>query len=107
ETDEVLALWRSLAAGDGRAGMERFGIKVDHAVGINAPTLKALARRLGKDHELAATLWDSGVFEARAIAALIDEPAKVTRAQMDRWAGDFDSWAICDCCCCYLFRTTA
>jgi 3-methyladenine DNA glycosylase AlkD len=23
---------------------------------------------------------------------------------MDRWARDLDSWGICDCCCCYLFR---
>src|SRR5262249_29937877 len=24
----------------------------------------------------------------------------------DRWARDFNSWGICDCCCCYLFRNT-
>ncbi len=26
---------------------------------------------------------------------------------MDRWAGAFDSWGICDACCCYLFRLTS
>jgi 3-methyladenine DNA glycosylase AlkD len=106
EAEEVLALLRSLGSGGVRNSLERFGIKVDHAVGVNAPTLKAVARRLGKDHDLAAALWDSGVFEARAVAALIDEPARVTRGQMHRWARAFDSWAICDCCCCYLFRKT-
>lgn len=28
---------------------------------------------------------------------------KVTRRQMDRWAGDFDNWAVCDGCCLHLF----
>jgi 3-methyladenine DNA glycosylase AlkD len=38
---------------------------------------------------------------------LIDEPEKVTARQMDRWTKVFDSWAICDGCCCYLFRRTS
>ncbi len=96
----------TLASGDVRESMKRFGIRVDNAKGIKAPDLHALARRIGHDHQLAAALWDSGIFEARAVAALIDEPDKVTRAQMDRWTRTFDSWAICDCCCCYLFRKT-
>ncbi|HEV3262480.1 MAG TPA: DNA alkylation repair protein [Gemmataceae bacterium] len=104
--DEVLGTLQSLASGKVRDGMQRFGIPVDDARGISTPVLKALARKLGKDHDLAAALWDTGIFEARAIAALVDEPDKVTRGQMDRWARAFNSWAICDACCCYLFRKT-
>jgi 3-methyladenine DNA glycosylase AlkD len=51
-------------------------------------------------------LWKSGSLEARALAALIDEPAKVTEAQMERWVRDFDNWAVCDTCCGYLFDKT-
>jgi 3-methyladenine DNA glycosylase AlkD len=86
--------------------MERFGIPSNRALGIATPVLKSLACKIGRDHQLAAQLWASGIFEARAIAAMIDEPDKVSKAQMDHWAGAFDSWAICDCCCCYLFRLT-
>src|SRR6516225_7305174 len=86
--------------------MKRFGINVDNARGVTTPALKVLARKIGRDHQLALQLWDSGIFEARAVAALIDEPDKVTRPQMDRWTRAFDSWAICDGCCCYLFRKT-
>jgi 3-methyladenine DNA glycosylase AlkD len=25
---------------------------------------------------------------------------------MDRWTRDFDSWAVCDACCCYVFCRT-
>jgi len=104
--EEVLAAIESLASGQVRDNMQRFGINVNDAKGISTPVLKALARKLGKDHDLAVALWDSGIFEARAIAALVDEPDKVTRGQMDRWARAFNSWAICDACCCYLFRKT-
>jgi 3-methyladenine DNA glycosylase AlkD len=104
---DVMRAIDALASGDVRAGMARFGIPTDNARGVSTPQLKALARKIGRDHTLAARLWASGVFEARIIAAFIDEPSKVTRAQMDRWARDLNSWAVCDACCCYLFRRTA
>jgi 3-methyladenine DNA glycosylase AlkD len=86
--------------------MQRFGIPIDNARGVSTPALKALARSIGRDHALAQRLWASGVFEARAVAAMIDEPEKVTKRQMEDWARDLDSWGICDACCCYLFRRT-
>jgi 3-methyladenine DNA glycosylase AlkD len=86
--------------------MQRFGIDVSNATGISTPDLKRMARAIGRDHELAAELWASGVFEARALAALIEEPARVTQRQMDRWTSEFNSWAICDACCCYVYRLT-
>jgi 3-methyladenine DNA glycosylase AlkD len=103
---EILRTLRSLGSKKAREGMERFGITSNHALGISTPVMKSLARKIGRDHALAAALWSSGIFEARIIAALIDEPEKVTRGQMDRWVKVFDSWAICDGCCCYLFRRT-
>jgi 3-methyladenine DNA glycosylase AlkD len=105
-SEDVLQAIESLASYKVRESLARFGIPVDNAHGVSTPLLHALARKIGRDHELAARLWVTGVFEARAVAAMIDEPDKVTRGQMDRWARDFNSWGICDCCCCYLFRKT-
>jgi 3-methyladenine DNA glycosylase AlkD len=104
--DEVMRAIDALASGDVRASMVRFGIPIDNARGVSTPHLKALARRVGRDHALARRLWASGVYEARIIAAFIDEPERVTPAQMERWARDLDSWGVCDACCCYLFRRT-
>jgi len=104
--EDILKTLRSLGSKKAREGMERFGITSDHALGISTPVLKSIARKVGRDHLLAAKLWESGIFEARAIAALVDEPDKVSARQMDRWAGAFNSWGICDACCCYLFRLT-
>ena len=84
-------------------GMAKFGINPDNAFGISIPILREMAKELGKDHDLALKLWDSGIHEARILAALIDDPKLVTREQMDKWAHDFDSWDICDQCTNKLF----
>src|SRR5207244_7423305 len=59
------------------------------------------------DHALAAALWASGVHEARILATLVDDPAKVGRTQMERWVRDFDSWDVVDAACGNLFDKTA
>ena len=58
--------------------------------------IQKLAKRCGRNHELALALWETGWYEARMLAAFVDEPARVTPAQMDRWCRDFDNWAIVD-----------
>jgi 3-methyladenine DNA glycosylase AlkD len=88
------------------AGMTRYGIYSPRMFGVSVGTLLARARRLGKDHALAAALWRSGWYEARMLAAMVDEPDRVTRRQMDAWARAFDNWAICDTVCFHLFDRT-
>jgi 3-methyladenine DNA glycosylase AlkD len=87
--------------------MAQFGIGVENAFGgIRVPVLRRLAREIGKNHRLAEELWKSGIHEARHLAAMIDEPARVTEAQMERWVKKFDSWDVCDGCCLNLFAKT-
>ncbi|MBK8997190.1 MAG: DNA alkylation repair protein [Myxococcales bacterium] len=89
-----------------RAGMARFGINVENAFGVSVCELRKMAKRLGRDHELALALWATGNHEARLLACFVDEPAAVTAAQMEAWAGDFDSWDICDQATTSLFDRT-
>jgi 3-methyladenine DNA glycosylase AlkD len=86
--------------------MARYGITARQVLGVSAPMLRALARELGTDHELAAQLWDEAILETRVLAALVDDPALVSEAQMEHWASAFDSWAVCDGCCLNLFVHT-
>ena len=51
-------------------------------------------------------MWQTGILEARGVASLIGDPAAVTEELMEAWAADFDSWAVCDGCCCVLFDKT-
>jgi len=87
-------------------GMVRFGITSVKAFGVSAPFIRGLARKIGRDHQLALGLWSTGIHEARAVAALIGDPAKVTKSLMNSWVKDFDNWAVCDCACGVLFDKT-
>lgn len=87
-------------------GLERYGIVAPNAYGVSVGDLKTLARRLGRNHGLAVGLWSTGQYDARMLAPFVDEPAKVTPAQMNRWARDFDNWAVCDAACFHLFDRT-
>ena len=102
----VIAELRAQANTRNVEGMARYGISSTNTLGISIPVLRALARRAGHDHALALALWDSAIHEARILAAMVDEPAKVTKRQMDRWAADFDSWDVVDGCCSVLFDKT-
>ena len=77
----------------------RFGILAPTALGVPMAEIQRIGKRLGPDHELAAALWDTGVYEARLLASFVDDPARVTSAQMDRWAADFDNWGVVDTVC--------
>jgi 3-methyladenine DNA glycosylase AlkD len=102
----VLATLQRLATKKTRDGMARYGIPSDKAFGVSVGALQKLARQLGRNHELAAALWETGWYEARMLACFLDEPERVTPAQMDRWCRDFDSWAIVDTACFALFDRT-
>lgn len=103
---EILKKMESAANPANVAGMARFGITAKKVYGLSTPALKKLAREVGKDHALAQQLWATEVLEARALAGLVDEPGRVSERQMERWAKDFDSWAVCDGTCLNLFRQT-
>ena len=85
------------------ANLARFGIAAPRAYGVSIANVQKLAKRYGRDHEFAAALWEAGWYEARLLAAYVDDPALVTPAQMERWCRDFDNWGICDTVCFVLF----
>lgn len=107
DRDEILHWLEQNGTRSSREGMSRYGIETsDRVVGVTMGALQKLAKRLGKDHDLAADLWKSACYEARMLACLVDDPQCVTRRQMNAWAGDFDNWAICDTACFQLFDKT-
>jgi 3-methyladenine DNA glycosylase AlkD len=103
---EALAWLERHATTATRDGMARYALPSDHALGVTMADMKALSKQIGPNHEVAAALWKTGVYEARTVAALVDEPEQVTAAQMDRWAKAFDNWGICDTVCFALFDRT-
>ena len=100
---DVLALLKRRGSKRNRDGMARYAIVAPKAFGVSVGTIRDLGKRLGKDRALAAALWETGWYEARMLTAFIDDPARLTPAQMDRRAREFDNWAICDTLCFHLF----
>ena len=68
--------------------------------------IQKVAKPLGRNHELALALWETGWYEARMLTSFVDEPVRVTPSQMDRWCRDFDNWGIVDTLCFNLFDRT-
>jgi DNA alkylation repair enzyme len=105
-------------------GMAKFGITIDgrqgvcpsnllrgtlrspEPPGVSVPDMRRIAREIGQDHGLALDLWKTEIAEARQVAAMIDDPRKVTEKQMEIWVADFDSWDLCDGVCLNLFEKT-
>jgi 3-methyladenine DNA glycosylase AlkD len=100
---EILSRLKTMSDPEAVQGMARFGIATTNTYGVSIPNLRKLAKEIGVDHALARELWSSRVHEARILASMIDDPALVTTAQMERWVLDFDSWDVCDQCCLNLF----
>jgi 3-methyladenine DNA glycosylase AlkD len=103
--DEILSELRHTADPQRVASLKRVSA-ASPALGVGLPSLRSLAKRIGRDHQLAQALWQTPLREARILASLIDEPERVTADQMDRWVKSFDNWEICDQVCQNLFADT-
>lgn len=103
---QIVAKLKSLSNPKNVEGMARFGICSEKTLGVSIPDVRKLAKEIGKNHALAQELWKSGIHEAKILAGMIDEPARVTEKQMDSWIKDFDSWDVCDQVCANLFDKT-
>ena len=100
---EIIKRLESKAKPDQLEGMARFGMAIEKRLGISIPELRKLAKEIGRNHDLALDLWKTGIAEARILAAMIDDPQKVTEGQMEDWVKDINSWDVCDQVCMNLF----
>ena len=63
--------------------------------GVSFATLKGLLKRIGVDHELACALWETDNLDARNLAVKIVDPARLTAADLDKWARDSSAPKLC------------
>ena len=103
---DVVAELKSKGNPKAVAGMARYGIKADRALGVSIPKLQGLAKKIGKNRKLAEDLWSSAIHEARILACMIDDPQQISSNRLERRVIEFDSWDLCDQCCNRLFSKT-
>jgi len=101
ELKSVLAEMKKNASPAFKADMAaRYGIVTKAPVyGTTVAKLRTMAKQIGYDRALAEQLWASGIHDARMLACMIDDPAGVTPAQMERWVKNMDNWGIVDTAC--------
>src|SRR6266700_3289805 len=105
-SDLIIANLKQHANAQAVEGMARFGIKPAQALGVSIPTLRKMAKDIGRNQALAVALWASGIHEARILASMIAEPQLVSAELMEEWVNDFDAWDVCDQVCGNLFNKT-
>jgi 3-methyladenine DNA glycosylase AlkD len=101
---DVLDKLQSKAQPEQLKGMAKYGMTVEQRLGVSVPDMRKLAKEIGKDHKLALDLWRTGIAEARIVAGMIGDPAKLTEEQMEEWVKGIDSWDVCDQVCMNLFE---
>jgi 3-methyladenine DNA glycosylase AlkD len=101
---EVLDKLQSKAQPEQLKGMAKYGMTVEQRLGVSVPDMRKLAKEIGRDHKLALDLWRTGIAEARIVAGMIDDPAKLTDEQMEDWVKGINSWDVCDQVCMNLFE---
>jgi hypothetical protein len=62
--------------GDRTGGLTSFGIGLTR--------LRAIAKQVGRDHDLALKLWNERNHDAKVVGLLIDDPKKLTRDQIEQ-----------------------
>lgn len=93
---EVLAHLRAMGSDANREGMKRYGIRVERALGISHGDQRRIGKAIGRNHERALALFDSGIMEAQFVASITADPKRMSRDDCHRWACTFDSWDIVD-----------
>ena len=93
---EVIAHLKTLGTEENRQGMKRYGIRIEHALGISHSEQRRIGRLIGRNQERAFELWASGIMEARFIASITADPRRFTAEDARSWAAEFDSWDIVD-----------
>jgi 3-methyladenine DNA glycosylase AlkD len=75
---------------------KKFGVISNNALGIYHKDLKVIAKKVGKNNELAKALFDTGIYEARLLCSKLFNPKDLTEDLMEKWLLTFENWEICD-----------
>lgn len=92
---EVLGQLRKLGKPNNIKIYARHGVSGE-CYGVAYGDLRPLAKKIGRDHDLALALWRSGVHDARVLATMIVEPEKMTRTQMESWLDGCTNYVLTD-----------
>ena len=95
--DDVIDLLAENQNERGIANWKKYGFDKGglNSFGIGLTQLRKLAKKVGRDHDLAQQLWDSDVYDAKVIALLIDDPKQIDREQAEKQVEELNGGQLC------------
>ena len=66
------------------------------AFGVSYADLGKLKKKIGTDHALALELWKSGNHDARVLATMIVDPARLDRKTVEGWSRNLENYVLTD-----------
>src|SRR5688572_23076633 len=80
---EILAQFKSLSDDGRRAHNAKAGAP-DNQFGVKLGDIRAMAKKIKTDHELAVNIWETGNVEAQLLATLIFQPKSLSADEVDK-----------------------
>ena len=102
--EETLARLEELGTPQNRKVYPRHGVK-GPLFGVSYANLRKLAKRLAPDHRLAVELWSSGNHDARVLAAMVDDPSRISEQTLRDRLADVDNYVLADALASLVGRT--
>jgi 3-methyladenine DNA glycosylase AlkD len=92
---ETMKTLESLGAAQNRKVYARHGAG-PNMFGVSFASLYKLQKKIRTDHDLACRLWATGNYDARALAILIADPARMSEKDLDAWVADARQYTLVD-----------
>jgi 3-methyladenine DNA glycosylase AlkD len=90
DTKQALAKLRAAGTAQNRKVYARHGAGPE-MFGVSHAELGKLRKAIGVDHDLAVGLWQSGNHDARILAGMVADPARLSAKEADAWLRDVDN----------------
>jgi len=91
---EILEEIKPLGSDSYKRVIFKHGIK-EPCFGVKISDLQKIVKRIKKDYQLALDLYDTGVYDARYLAGLIADDARMTKQDLQRWVAKADCAPLC------------
>ena len=104
EFDDIILEFEKRSDMNFAKNMKKFKIEYIKSYGLRLPQIRKIAKKCGKNHELALKLWNHEYHESHLLATLVEEPEKVSSDQLNQWVDSFYSWDLVDQACINLLR---
>jgi len=102
--EETLVRLEELGTPQNRKVYPRHGVK-GPLFGVSYANLRKLAKRLAPDHRLVVELWSSGNHDARVLAAMVDDPSRISEQTLRDRLADVDNYVLADALASLVGRT--